>query len=307
MKKALLYTLLLFVVKFSQAQNWCAPGAEWHYRVLQPFYVNYQDGYLRVKVTSTIWTGVYMSYQLSGVFYGELYPQGSGTTTLSYFNVNLHEQNQVVYINGGDTLVNLNASVGDKWRVIRYGQNSSGLPCERPYLIVVDTGRTLLNGVSLKTIKVAHSNYPNTPFDIIDKIGTLWGFLYPYYTCELHGWILGNFVCYSDNNFALYQNPGYNLPCDFTTVGKDEYTLDGLELTVFPNPATDNVKIDFSGEKSPQQVQLIVNDLLGREVLSQDCLSGSEVNLSDLKEGLYTLRFVSEAKVWATRKLVIAE
>jgi len=308
MKKALLLTLLVFITKFYQAQNWCAPGAEWHYRVYMPFYINYQDGYMKVSVTGTVNNGSNLIYNLSGTFYGELYPQGSGTTTLNYFNIALYEQNQVVYIYYPmDTLVNLNASIGDKWRITRFGSNPSGLPCIRPYLTVVDTGHVLINGQHLKRISVIHSNNPSSSFDIIEKIGCLYGFMYPYYSCELHGWSLGNFVCYSDNNFPLYQNPGYNLPCNFTTVGKEEFTLEGLELNVFPNPALNMVKIEFSGENTPEQFQVQVYDMLGKKVLSGTYSSGSSLDLADIKEGLYTLNLVSDGQVLARRKLLIAD
>lgn len=307
MKKVVSLFLILFFTQSGKAQTCCAPGAEWHYRVYFPFYVNYQDGYMKVSVTGTLNNGSTLFYNLSGTFYGELYPQGSGTTTLNYFNISIYEQNQVVYISPIDTLVNLNASIGDKWRVTRLGTNQSGLPCIRPYLTVVDTGHVLINGQYLKRISVIHSNYPSSSFDIIEKIGCLFGFMYPYYSCEMHGWSLGTFVCYSDNNFPLYQNPGYNLPCNFTTVGKEEFTLEGLELNVFPNPASVNINIEFRGENAPEQFQFIVYDLLGKQVLSQTCSSGNSINLADIKEGLYTLNLISDGTVLARRKLVKAE
>ncbi|MCU0361352.1 MAG: T9SS type A sorting domain-containing protein [Bacteroidia bacterium] len=317
MKKALLFLIAFIFTELSEAQNWCSPGAEWHYRInitLFPTMPGYADGYLKLNASGGDTIGGIVYYKLMGVFFGQTFGPGFPLTSFVHYNATLYEQNKVAYISFPgyatyDTLVNLNASIGDKWRVSR-GDHSAG-PCTqnvpRPFVTVVDTGHTVINGLSLKKVSVTLSSAPHYTETIIEKIGGTLGFLHLYYYCHVDQMSYGGFVCYSDNNFPLYQTPGYNLPCNFTTVGKDEFTLEGLELNVFPNPATEKVKIEFSGENSPQQVQLIVHDFLGREVLSQDCTSGLEINLTNLKEGLYTLSFVSETKVLAIRKLVISK
>lgn len=312
MKKALLLTLLVFITNFSQAQNWCSPGAEWHYRSYNPF-IPYQDGYIRVNVISTNTIGGIVYYNLNGGFYGQMYSVNFPTTAVNVFSATIYEQNQVVFISTTgnvpfDTLVNLNASIGDKWRAAKYGtlNNHPGI-CVRPTVTVVDTGHVTLNGQSLKKFELVQSSIPGTTITIIDKLGGINWWLHPVYTCDVDGWGLGSFVCYSDNNFPLYQNPGYNLPCNFTTVGKEEFTLDGLELNVFPNPASDNVKIEFSGENVPEQFQLQVLDLLGKQVLFGNYSSGNSLDLAELKAGLYTISLLSDGKVFARRKLVKAD
>ena len=309
MKKVLLFTLLLFVAKFSQAQTWCAPGAEWHYRVYNPF-VPYQDGYMKVTVTNTITQGNTTYYNLVGGFAGQVNSVNFPTVALSYFSAKIYEANKVLYVYNQttsvyDTIANFNANIGDKWRMTqKYNPNQMPCPFPRPVLTVIDTDHVVINSINLKRVTlITPSTYT---IILVEKIGGINSFLYPYFSCAVDDYSPGSFVCYSDNNFSLYQNPGYNLPCDFTTVGKDEFTLEGLELNVFPNPAAEKVKIEFIGENSPKQIQLIVHDLLGREVLTQNLRAGSDLDLTQIPQGLYQLSLFSEDKLLAKRKLIRA-
>lgn len=310
MKKALLLFLILFFTQSVNAQTWCAPGAVWHYRVYNPF-MPYQDGYMKVTVTSTIVQGNTTYYTLDGGFIGQVNTVNSPTVALSYFSAKIYEANKVLYVYNQttsvyDTIANFNANIGDKWRMTQK-YNANQMPCTfpRPVLTVIDTDHVVINSVNLKRIKIITPS--SQTLTLIEKIGGIDSFMYPYFVCIVDDYSPGSFVCYSDNNFPLYQNPGYNLPCDFTTVGKEEFTLEGLELNVFPNPASGNIKIEFSGENAPEQFQVQVHDLLGKEVLSEFSYSRGSLNLVNLKAGLYTLNIVSDGVVLARRKLVKAE
>ncbi|MBL7901763.1 MAG: T9SS type A sorting domain-containing protein [Bacteroidia bacterium] len=317
MKKALLLLFASILTGSIQSQTWCAPGSEWLYRVYRLSYLFPQDGFLRVQIDSSYTQAGITYHILNGTYYGTTYPPGSPTKTITeMYRATTYETNGVVYVSRRDypifdTLANFNASIGDKWlksNMYNDCATTSTFGAHLRTVTVIDTGHVVINNISLKkltlNINPASSVYTIT---IVEKIGCLEDFLYPYFYCKSDDWNLGTFACFSDNNFPTYKNPKYTLSCDYTTVGKDEFTLEGLEMNVFPNPAAEKVKIEFRGENSPQQVQLIVHDLLGREVLSQYCFSGLEINLTNLKEGLYTLSFVSETKVLARRKLLISE
>jgi hypothetical protein len=310
MKKALLFLLAFIFTGLTQAQTWCAPGAEWHYRVYNPF-MPYQDGYMKVTVTSTIVQGNTTYYTLDGGFIGQVNTVNSPTVALSYFSAKIYEDNKVLYVYNQttsvyDTIANFNANIGDKWRMTQK-YNPNQMPCTfpRPVLTVIDTDHVVINSVNLKRIKIVTPS--SQTLTLVEKIGGIDSFMYPYFVCIVDDYSPGSFVCYSDNSFPLYQNPGYNLPCNFTTVGKEEFTLDGLELSVFPNPASDNIKIEFSGENTPEQFQVQVYDLLGKEVVSGTYSSGSSLDLAGIKEGLYTLNLVSDGQILARRKLVVSE
>jgi hypothetical protein len=291
----LMFGLMLYFVR---AQTWCAPGAEWHYRALTTWpSINYQDGYIRVASVGTVTALGQTCQNLSATFYGIRFSVNSPSVVVNnYFTLITYENNKVYYAyntstNSFDTLVNFNAQPGDKWTLYREGTNCS-MP--RSIIVVSDTGHIVINGQNLRTI----NNY------YIEKIGSI-GSMIPFNNCNVDGEGMGTFVCYSDNNFPLYKKPGYTLPCDFTTVGRDEFTLEGIELKMFPNPGTELVKIEFSGENDTEHFQVQIVDLLGKRVLEIN--AAEEINISSLKVGLYTLNIISEGRVLARRKLVKTE
>ena len=290
--------MMVLISIISKAQTWCAPGAEWHYRTHTTWpSINYQDGYIRVASAGTVLALGQICDSLSATFYGVRFSMLSPSVVVNnYFSLITYENNHVIYAfnistNSFDTLVNFNALPGDKWTLYREGTNCL-MP--RSIIVVSDTGHIVINGQNLRTI----NNY------YIEKIGSI-GSMIPFNNCNVDGEGMGTFVCYSDNNFPLYKKPGYNLPCDFTTVGKEEFTVEGVELNVFPNPGNELIKIEFNGENDPEHYQVQLIDLLGRQVLELN--SGKQINISSLKVGLYTLNIVSEGRVLARRKLMKTE
>lgn len=317
MRSVFILTLLLLVTKISHAQNWCAPGAEWLYRVYQGGYLFPQDGFLRIKVDSSYMQGGNSYHVLNGTFYGHQGAPNSPTVMVSNrYRATTYESNKVVYVSRRDhpifdTLANFNASIGDKW--LKVDLYNDCAPSYTPgihlrYVTVIDTGHIIINNISLKKLILGlhPSSVTSNTIMMVEKIGSLNGFMHPYVICISDHWNLGEFSCYSDTNFPTYKNPNYTLACDYRTVGKTEFTLKGMELNVFPNPASDHIRIEFSGENVPEQFQVQVFDLLGKLVLSATYSSGSSLDLTHIKEGLYTINLVSEGQVLAIRKLVVA-
>jgi len=72
-------------------------------------------------------------------------------------------------------------------------------------------------------------------------------------------------------------------------------------LTIYPNPVTNN-KVYISSTLNEAK-QIDIYDVLGKKVISQK-LIGKELNITDLKPGVYILR-IQENKQSATRKLVV--
>ena len=70
-------------------------------------------------------------------------------------------------------------------------------------------------------------------------------------------------------------------------------TVNALKLEVYPNPATN---VFFVTYDSPQQASIELLDLRGR-VIERNVTNGSnrtEINISDLPNGMYMLRIVSD-------------
>ncbi|WP_394751297.1 T9SS type A sorting domain-containing protein [Spongiimicrobium salis] len=80
---------------------------------------------------------------------------------------------------------------------------------------------------------------------------------------------------------------------------KGKGDIDGFK--VYPNPVTSGKVYISTTQNAPKKV--LIYDVFGTQVMETTIL-GKELNLSDLKAGIYVLRVFEKNKV-ATRKLVV--
>lgn len=308
MKKIL---FILFVTIFGlqiNAQMWCPPGATWHYRVYANMYP-YYDGHLKLTVTNTVLINSIVCNNMVGTYIGKtMWPTSPTTTLNNYVDINTYESNKVVYIyntdsSNFDTIANFNANIGDKWLGIKY-PNSTCLPplpnYSRSTLTVFDTGHVMINNIFLRKIKVSTQTSPSYSLTMIEKIAGLSGFLFPYNHCIIDGPIFGNFVCYSDNNFPLY-NPSSSI-CDYvpTGVGINKNSISNSLLKLYPNPNNGNFNIELD---KPYKVSIYntLGDLVYDHEFSE--AGNFQINLSDLAKGIYQLK-AENAQGFSYSKLI---
>ncbi len=299
MKKIL---FILFVTIFGlqiNAQMWCPPGATWHYRVYANMYP-YYDGHLKLTVTNTVLINSIVCNNMVGTYIGKtMWPTSPTTTLNNYVDINTYESNKVVYIYNTDsfnfdTIANFNANIGDKWLGIKY-PNSTCLPplpnYVRSTLTVFDTGHVMINNIFLRKIKVSTQTSPSYSLTMIEKIAGLSGFLFPYNHCIIDGPIFGNFVCYSDNNFPLY-NPSSSI-CDYVPagVGINKNSISNSLLKLYPNPNNGNFTIELD---KPYKVSIYntLGDLVYDHEFSE--AGNFQINLSDLAKGILTAKVENE-------------
>lgn len=322
MRKILHLLFVVLLMQTAKAQTWCTPGAEWHYRVYSPSTMFYQDGYIKVNVASSYTVAGLVYYVLNGTYHGRRFTPNGPIQTLNAFAGTTYENNGVIYISRPDstlvfdTIANFNASIGDKWLMTRVSY-----PCHplisstlRPSLTVIDTGHVYINGIPLKKILLQQSSQPALTFLIIEKISSVSGFMFPYYQCVLDEPFLGGFVCYSDNNFPLYQNPGYNQPCDFSfwnTVGQEEIisgSSTGLasDISIYPNPANSMVNFKPStGVNSNFMIKILSISGLKMEQFDLSAKEDFQINTSKYTPGLYFIEVLQEGKAIEIKKLLI--
>jgi hypothetical protein len=83
-----------------------------------------------------------------------------------------------------------------------------------------------------------------------------------------------------------------------TTVGIEENNSESL-INIYPNPATDFITIDLpDGVKADY---LIIIDPLGRIIRMDVSFKKNRIEVSKLKEGVYTLQCISNQKVFTSR------
>lgn len=71
----------------------------------------------------------------------------------------------------------------------------------------------------------------------------------------------------------------------------------GAEFSMYPNPVKEQLII----ETDIADYQIIVSDVLGRELLTTTATANTSINMIDLEKGIYLITVVSEDKMWAER------
>lgn len=92
------------------------------------------------------------------------------------------------------------------------------------------------------------------------------------------------------------------------TTGINEYTLNSLKATVYPNPATDKVFVNFNLTGNAK-VNIRIMDVTGREVmnLKENAFNGSNsliVDVSGLNKGMYVMHTATSNKSNVTKLIV---
>ena len=103
-------------------------------------------------------------------------------------------------------------------------------------------------------------------------------------------------LCYHVNNNVVYVNPEYN-ECDMPFAVEDNSITN--EITVYPNPASDVIKILNDNNLNITNVEII--DLTGRTVLITD--NANDIDISSIPEGQYFVKIIGETTI--VRKLFI--
>lgn len=306
--KILITIVVLIFAKNLYAQIWCPQGAQWHYRV-NTLYYPYQDGYLELNRTGTLVVGGKNCMDISATYYGVVNTPTSGSTVINYPPIATYEQNKVIYRyntvdNIFDTIANFNANIGDKWRSAKLAQAGS-FPCPNPtpVVTVIDTGQVQINGIFLRKLKVTLQPVYSYTADIIEKIGGS-VFLFPYYICASDAYTYGNFVCYKDNNFALYKPPGLTVPCTYSTVNVAENSAMFI-LEEYPNPVVD--KLTILSLTDGNEFIFKFSNTLGQEMPTPPPLiNGTKtvIDMSEFRSGVYILNMYRNGIRVASEKII---
>lgn len=291
MKKNLLFFFILFLSVTSRAQSWCPPGATWYYRDINTNPDTWKDGTLELKFTHTVTINNVVCKEIKGTFYGASNHQDPSYYEVpDYVTYRTYENNNVVYIfnvssQQFDTIANFNAHIADSWF---YALNSSfctDINVPRNRLTVYDTGHVVINTVSLKKLVVSPLNV--TPQNvIIEKIGGMPGFLFIMQDCSLDGSTMGNFSCYTDDNFLTYKKAGIT-DCNFNTVSIMENVLSNQYIKLYPNPNSGNFKLDLQNGS-----QITIYNALGSEVYTNTFTSPGtyDIAMASASPGIYYLK-----------------
>ena len=106
--------------------------------------------------------------------------------------------------------------------------------------------------------------------------------------------------CYTS---SAYHNSSWgNIFTDFiedcSNNGINE-TIQSKKINIYPNPSNNKIYIDNENFNT-----IKLYDMLGKEVLNQDTNGKTEINISHLPQGVYSVRILSNGKVIGNSKIV---
>lgn len=248
----------------AQAQQWCPPGAGWHYTAA--FCTGGCNGYVRMASAgdTIVQNQPCTRIQRTRTYTAYLDPTIL-TDTLS--DLYTYSASGIVWmfdpqLNAFDTLYDFNALPGDSWQLIHLPEYSAG----SDFLTVLDTGHTSIDGQALRWLSVeyhfqgATGNNPPYLDTLMERVGSTTFYMLPY--DFPNGFVDGNeggfFRCYSDKEIS-YQSPTVqtcDLPLEVTAHAARP------KILMYPNPGTDRLIIRISVGEKLQGV--LVRDALGR-------------------------------------------
>lgn len=309
MKKFYSFVFLL-VCLGSSAQNWCPPGATWHYRDYSSLggiegITEYK--YIKDTVINTINCKLIASTRTSSFLGGVPFVNPNQGKFYSY------ENNRVVYLYNGttfDTVVNYNATVGSKWLRLKDDWNTA-----RNAVTVTNVGQITVNGATLTTLKIAY-HYATAPgstvsttftTEIAEKLSCISGgyaapMLFPFYGSlgRVSDYSTNTFVCYTDNNFPVYNTRSVN--CNYLSVGINKLSVENLGYQIYPNPALQSLNINSNRLQQDHEARLI--DIQGREMANVSLRENTKIDLQALDSGIYFLQVFEKGKLIGTEKII---
>ncbi len=117
---------------------------------------------------------------------------------------------------------------------------------------------------------------------IYEHFGPERGFIQSWWGVEVDGESF-RLLCYKDDNFPLAEvGDG---PC-FGFTATEENSPATVGLSVFPNPAADEITFDFHGNEA-WSMNLVVWDFTGKTVMESPYLLGKTLDISFLPSGIY--------------------
>lgn len=300
MRKAFIILFLSFSF-IANSQVWISKGAIWHYEWSNVGFGGFErieyvkDTLIDNKLCNKL---VPFKYNFVGTQNHEIVllrvdSLESRFTCVSGDTV-FHRVNGKFYV-----LYNFGAKPGDSWEI---GSDTNIFKCTKSFVTVDSIGTILINNKSYRWISVSPN--PNSSMGIrgkiIERFGAVDDYLFPtYYNCDPNvaadfDWY--TFSCFQDDNFPLYNV--INKDCEYLlTIGIPEIEQ---TFTVYPIPTKGNLYIS---RESNSDLFIRIFAITGKEIYSKH-LRTNELDLSQLKDGVYFLRIEDKNKKTIIKKIV---
>lgn len=301
---------IAFIVN-AHSQTWCPAGATWYYTDNSADISGYSKyTYASDTVINSINCKKITSYHEGNSWQGPY--SGYGLPFYTY------EQNGVAYLynnrygnNKFDTLFNINAQIGDKWRFPLVDTTCAD---STYFMKVLNTGSKILNGFNFKWFYIKEGpidysgdgNFTYSFDTITERLGIRYDDIdyAPCYGITAEG-AHGGLRCYSDDAFGVYST-GLTSSCDYLTGIAESQIGQGL-LKIYPNPAKNEITVEYYANIE-QILTLDLYNLIGERVGAYQLNKGNnstKIFLPDYEAGIYFYKIISEDKTITEDKLII--
>jgi hypothetical protein len=297
----LLFLIFLTTIKIQAQVVFCPPGAEWHYNFYTIF-INATENQTIKYVGDTIWGAETLKILSPANFYISQNCRGVSRTLIKQKGDTIFMNNNLTQ-NTWQILYNFAAQPGQSWQTTHLNSFNALVTVT----VTVDSiGLVYFNGFGLKRLYVKYASSQSCfqaslgVAQITERFGC-YPYLYNYCggKCSSDGDILTDFLCYSDNSFGSYQFTDKS--CNFENfVGLMERE-NNVGLWLYPNPVTDLFTVESA---RLENIEASLTDLSGREIIHSKFITSLQLDLSDLKSGVYFVNLSSAGKLIRTEKLI---
>lgn len=307
-------SVVLFCFVFgstAHAQHWCLPGSTWYY---EADWLGL-NGYEKYTYAGDTVVNNINCKKITTFFKHSTWSLSGGINEYfgrSYFT---YEQNGVTYLyndlfgeNKFDTLFNFSAQIGDRWRVALV---DTACTDSLYYMTVLDIGSQVINGMSLKWLKVKYGpiyygsgNYFYTTFKIFERFGYKFDEVEDA-NCEGEGvvdYVHTTFRCYSDTTFGLY-SANVNIPCDYINTDVPELQQNALKATIYPSPLSSSLTISNT-RYSIQEINIYNPTGQLNYTLNNIDAHHSSIDLSFLEKGIYFIKIKYDNEGVSIQKII---
>ncbi|MBS1546077.1 MAG: T9SS type A sorting domain-containing protein [Bacteroidetes bacterium] len=288
MKQTMVLFLTLSSIATAQAQQWCPPGAEWHY---DGYACQFCPGYIRMRNMGDTTINGQPCSRVERIRFYQVIDSPVYVDTLT--SLYTYGDTGIVWmfdpqLNAFDTLYDFNAPPGDSWQLIHLPEPAFSEPTF--FLTVLDTGHINIDGTPLRWLSVQY-NFGDLWSDqtfldtLIERIGSIDWYMLPYSlpngaTDAGEG---GPLRCYHDNEIS-YQRPSVQ-SCELPLAVTEHAARP--RILVYPNPGTDVLHIEASAKG---RLEVRVQDATGRQAVEASAPAGSlELSSVGLSPGIYLI------------------
>ncbi len=122
-----------------------------------------------------------------------------------------------------------------------------------------------------------------------------------------HGHVGESHIRYIFTNTTNHESVSVVVTYLSTPVSVNNYSQNSNKLNITPNPASNQVNIDYAFNNSSNNT-IVVKNLIGATVYSSDAIYSTgkfAINTSDFTDGIYFVTFMSNNVPQSTKKLII--